>query len=111
MPLYDIRNGTLARRNAEARVARHNAVKAVRALPAPVRAQKLADLVQLLSDADLVGVLSGGVNLEAVLRRSLCDRGLDLNGQWIGFAEAERAFDAWYDAGRRAAGACQSTGL
>ncbi len=108
MARYDFRHGTLARRRAEAKVARHNAVKAERALPAPARAQNLAGVLQVLSDVQLVGVLSGGIDFEACLRKELADRGLDLNGQWVGFPEAEALFDTWA-AGR--SGSHQGTGL
>lgn len=96
MPRYNISNGTLPRERQ--RVIDERAATMLRrsALPAPVRAEFLNEHLQPMEDADLVAVLSGGIDFEAVLRKQLSDRGLNIAGVWVGFAEAEQLFDRWF---------------
>lgn len=49
-----------------------------------------AAVLQGAHTALLVAVARGDVDLNAMARRELANRGLDRGGQWIGFAQADR---------------------
>lgn len=44
----------------------------------------------------LLKAVSGEISLDHLARKSLADRGLDLNtGEWVGFPEAEKQLKGW----------------
>lgn len=79
-----------ARRAAE----HHAALQAEIAQPLPAHIDALEGILQLAKTGNLVGLLRSGLDVRMMLGWQLCNRGLDQNGAWVGFAEAERLFVA-----------------
>ncbi len=56
--------------------------------------ETLRGVLQIASTATLVGFLRTGIDARMMLAAQLSDRGLSQDGNWVGFAEAERLFRA-----------------
>ncbi len=52
--------------------------------------QEAAGHVQTFPAWILAAIASNQVDIQALVRQELADRGLDANGRWIGFKEAAR---------------------
>jgi hypothetical protein len=64
------------------------------AQPMPAHIESLNGTLSLAADATLVAILKSGMDGRMFLAYQLMNRGLNLDGKWVGFAEAERLFVA-----------------
>ena len=49
---------------------------------------------QTLSDALLVGIANGTIDIVDLANRELADRGLNIHGNWVGFVAAKELYNA-----------------
>ena len=68
------------------------------AQPVAAHVESLRGVLQLSNTATLVGFLKSGIDGRMMLAWQLMDRGLNQEGIWVGFAEAERLFVAAFPA-------------
>jgi len=64
------------------------------AQPVAAHVDALQGLLQMAGTANVVGFLRSGIDGRMLLGNVLADRGLNQDGVWVGFAEAERLFVA-----------------
>ncbi len=58
-------------------------------------ASDLAGELQTLNTAILLTIINGTINVPAMARKELANRGLDGFGRWVGFIEAARFEKEW----------------
>lgn len=54
--------------------------------------QRVLDVLQVLTDSVVAAAVKANVDVSALMKQTLADRGLDVDAQWIGFPEAERRY-------------------
>lgn len=68
--------------------------RTLEAAPDAEHIETLRGVLQIASTATLVGFLRTGIDARMMLAHQLADRGLSQDGNWVGFAEADRLFRA-----------------
>lgn len=54
--------------------------------------QYIDGALQILSDSVIAATVKSGVDVNALVKQALANRGLDTDAQWIGFAESAKRY-------------------